>query len=243
MTIRIGILGAGSISDTHARAALAIPGVEIAAVYGRNVEKARQLAERYGGVAFDSLERFLDHRPMDLVAIGSPSALHAEQGIAAAERGLHVLVEKPLDISARQSRRPHRRDGLRGRQAGRVLPGPSQARRGQVEGHARRWSGRAADLASGRVSGTARRNTTAAPDGAARSSSTAAGPSSTRRSMLDLILHLWGPIVQRRRAGGDALHAIEVEDTVVATLQFANGALGVFEASTAVFPGTGGASS
>ena len=36
---------------------------------------------------------------MDLVAIGSPSALHAEQGIAAAERGLHVLVEKPLDIT------------------------------------------------------------------------------------------------------------------------------------------------
>ena len=77
----------------------AIPGVEIAAVYGRNVAKAQRLAELYGGVAFDSLERFLDHRPMDLVAIGSPSALHAEQGIAAAERGLHVLVEKPLDIT------------------------------------------------------------------------------------------------------------------------------------------------
>jgi predicted dehydrogenase len=95
MPIRIGILGAGNISDTHARAALAIPGVEIAAVYGRNGEKARRLAELYGGVAFDSLEPFLDHRPMDLVAIGSPSALHADQGIAAAARGLHVLVEKP----------------------------------------------------------------------------------------------------------------------------------------------------
>ena len=99
MPIQIGILGAGSISDTHARAALAIPGVEIAAVYGRNVAKAQRLAQLYGGVAFDSLERFLDHRPMDFVAIGSPSALHAEQGIAAAERGLHVLVEKPLDIT------------------------------------------------------------------------------------------------------------------------------------------------
>jgi predicted dehydrogenase len=44
MSIKIGILGAGSISDTHARAARAIPGVEIAAVYGRNVAKAQRLA-------------------------------------------------------------------------------------------------------------------------------------------------------------------------------------------------------
>ena len=97
--IHIGILGAGSISDTHARAALEIPGAQITAVYGRNVEKAQRLAGLYGGTAFDSLESFLDHRPMDLVAIGSPSALHGDQGIAAVQRGLHVLIEKPLDIT------------------------------------------------------------------------------------------------------------------------------------------------
>ena len=96
--IHIGILGAGSISDTHARAALEIR----AHNHGRlrqNFEKAQRLAGLYGGTAFDSLESFLDHRPMDLVAIGSPSALHGDQGIAAVQRGLHVLIEKPLDIT------------------------------------------------------------------------------------------------------------------------------------------------
>src|SRR5262245_64137332 len=93
--IRIGILGAGNISDTHARAAREIPGVEIAAVYGQNASKAARLAELYGGQVFDSLDRFLEHKPMDIVAIGSPSALHADEGIAAARRGLHVLTEKP----------------------------------------------------------------------------------------------------------------------------------------------------
>jgi len=97
--MRIGILGAGNISDTHARAARAIPGVDVVAVYGQNQQKAAALAERYGGRAYDSLDRFLDHRPMDIVAIGTPSALHAQEGIAAAERGLHVLVEKPLDVT------------------------------------------------------------------------------------------------------------------------------------------------
>ena len=54
---------------------------------------------------------------------------------------------------------------------------------------------------------------------------------------VDLLLHLWGPIVSVDARAGTQLHKIEVEDTVVATLQFENGALGVFEASTAVFPG------
>ena len=54
---------------------------------------------RYGGAAYDDVGRFLDHRPLDVVAIGSPSGLHAEQTIAAIRRGLHVIAEKPLDVT------------------------------------------------------------------------------------------------------------------------------------------------
>src|SRR3954465_3607607 len=42
---------------------------------------------------YGDFDRFLAPRPMDAVAIGSPSGLHAEQGIAAARQGLHVIVE------------------------------------------------------------------------------------------------------------------------------------------------------
>ena len=97
--MRVGILGAGNISETHARAAAAIPGTEIVAVTGKNLARAERLASAYGAKAYDDLDAFLSHRPMDVVAIGSPSGLHAEQGIAACRRGLHVLVEKPIDIS------------------------------------------------------------------------------------------------------------------------------------------------
>ena len=61
------------------------------------------LCQEYGGTAYQDFDAFLNHRPMDLLAIGSPSGLHAEQGIAAAKRGLHVLTEKPIDISARRA--------------------------------------------------------------------------------------------------------------------------------------------
>jgi UDP-N-acetyl-2-amino-2-deoxyglucuronate dehydrogenase len=95
----IGIIGGGNISETHARALREIEGVEVAAIYGRNREKAARLGQLYGGTVYDSLPSFLEHKQMDLVMIGSPSGLHAEQGIAAARRGLHVLVEKPIDIT------------------------------------------------------------------------------------------------------------------------------------------------
>ena len=101
--MHIGLIGAGNISDTHARAASEIPGVRIAAVLGRTPEKAAQLAARYGAAPYADLDRFLDHRPMEIVAIGSPSGLHAMHGIAVASRGLHVLVEKPIDISTERA--------------------------------------------------------------------------------------------------------------------------------------------
>src|ERR1044072_9768936 len=97
--ISIGLIGAGNISDTHARAAAAIPGVAIAAVVAPTLEHAQRLAVRHGAAAYDTLDGLLAHRPLDIVIIGSPSGLHAAQGIAAGERGLHTLVEEPLDVT------------------------------------------------------------------------------------------------------------------------------------------------
>jgi predicted dehydrogenase len=97
--VNIGLIGGGNISNTHARAALAISGVKIASVYGTNKDKVDQLCRDSGAKPYDDFERFLSHRPMEMVVIGSPSGLHASQGIAAARHGLHVLVEKPIDIS------------------------------------------------------------------------------------------------------------------------------------------------
>ena len=101
--VQIGIVGAGNISETHMRAAREIDGVEIAAIHGRNRKKCERLCELYGGTPYDDFETFLQHRDMDMVAIGSPSGLHAEQGIAAARHGLHVLVEKPIDITTQRA--------------------------------------------------------------------------------------------------------------------------------------------
>jgi UDP-N-acetyl-2-amino-2-deoxyglucuronate dehydrogenase len=237
-SFKIGILGSGNISDTHARAALGVPGVEIVAVQGRTLPKATQLAERYGGRAFEDLNQFLDHRPMDAVLIGSPSGLHAQHGIAAAERGFHVLVEKPLDITVERS------DALIAavQRAGvtlgvffqdRLKPDVVQMKAIVSDGVLGRPL-----LASGRVKwyrppeyyGGSRWRGTHALDG---------GGALINQAIhtIDLLLYVLGPIARVDARAGTKFHKIEVEDTVVATLEFENGALGVFEASTAVFPG------
>jgi predicted dehydrogenase len=82
--IHIGILGGGGISDTHARAAAAIPQVRVAAVCGANAAKVGQLAAQYDAAPYTDVAAFLRHRPLDIVAIGSPSGLHGEQAEAGA---------------------------------------------------------------------------------------------------------------------------------------------------------------
>src|SRR5206468_9579068 len=99
MTVRVGILGGGNISDTHARAARETAGVELVAYWARDPEKARHMARRYGGTAFQVLEEILAHRPLDAVIVGTPSGLPAEHARAAAPQGLPGVVEKPLDIT------------------------------------------------------------------------------------------------------------------------------------------------
>src|SRR5205823_12947304 len=98
MTFHIGLIGGGNISETHARAARAISGVEVAAVYGTNSEKVRKLCVEHGGRPYTDFAAFLAHRPMDLVIIGSPSGLHATQGIA--EIGRASCREKVEDLAA-----------------------------------------------------------------------------------------------------------------------------------------------
>src|SRR6202011_2325434 len=99
MPFHIGLIGGGNITETHARAARAVSGVSVSATYGTNAANVERLCREYGGLPFQDFEAFLAHRPMDLVMIGSPSGLHAAEGIAAAELGLHVLTEKPIDIT------------------------------------------------------------------------------------------------------------------------------------------------
>jgi UDP-N-acetyl-2-amino-2-deoxyglucuronate dehydrogenase len=237
MTFRVGILGGGNISGTHAQAAREIPGVEVVAVWGRNAGKAAALGGEVGALAYGDLDEFLGH-PMDAVLIGSPPGVHAEHARAAAERGLHVLVEKPLEISS------ERIDGLlEVCDRAKVKIGVFFQDRTAPE---IAWLKRMVDaggigrplLFSARVkwyrepgyySGSRWRGTRALDGGGALM----AQGSHT----LDLLLWLLGDPASVYARTATLLHDIEVEDTVVACLEFPSGVVGTFEATTAAYPG------
>jgi len=236
--LNIGLIGAGNISDTHARAVAAIPDVTIAAVHAPTREHAQRLAERYGAAAYDTLDGLLAHRPLEMVAIGSPSGLHAEQGIAAAKRGLHVLVEKPIDVTTART------DALiaAAARAGVTLGVIFQDR---LKPDVQRLK---ALVDAGRLGSpilaTAHVKWYRPPsyyrDSRWRGTSTLDGGGALINQgihTVDLLLWLFGPVRRVFARTAAKLHDIEVEDTAVAVLEFDNGALGTLEAATSVYPG------
>lgn len=236
--IQVGLLGGGNISQTHARAVAQTKGAQVVAVYGQNQEKAVRLSKLCGSRMYENLQAFLNHKPMDMVLIGSPSGLHAEQGIAAARHQLHVLVEKPLDVSLEHAdaliaecERSRVKLGVFFQD--RVAPGICKLKELIDAGRLGKLILVSASVKWYRppeyFSGSRWRGTWAL-DG---------GGSLINQGVhtLDLLLWLLGDVERVYAKAITALHQIETEDTVVATLEFGNGVLGTLEAATSIYPG------
>ncbi|MCC5831225.1 MAG: aldo/keto reductase [Phycisphaeraceae bacterium] len=103
--IRWGILSTGQIASTFAKAVARSEHGTLAAVASRDVEKARQFAEKFGQgdvEALGSYEELLASDAVDAVYIATPHPLHARWTILAIEAGKHVLCEKPLALNHAQ---------------------------------------------------------------------------------------------------------------------------------------------
>jgi predicted dehydrogenase len=235
--VKVGIAGAGNISDTHARAASSIPGLEVVAVHGANPDRAARLASSYGATPYDDYERFLDH-PLDLVIIGSPSGPHAEQGIAAAHHGLHVLVEKPVDVTTDRADALIAAADAAGVKLGVIFQDRLHPAVAEIRSLIESGALGTPVLISGHVKwyrpfeyyGQSRWRGKRALDG---------GGALINQAIhtVDLIQWLFGPVTRVYGRTATRVHAIEVEDTAAAVLDFASGAIGTIEAATSVYPG------
>lgn len=101
--LRIGLIGAGYIAGWHADAIKATPGVTLSAVCDRAVDAAHGLAEGYGARGFASVEDLIEANICDAVHILTPPDSHRDLAIQCLEAGLHVLVEKPVALSAQDT--------------------------------------------------------------------------------------------------------------------------------------------
>jgi predicted dehydrogenase len=234
--VRIGVVGCGSIHGTHCDAIQAIDGAEVAAVYDVVRERTCASADKYGAFPARSLADLFGR--VDAVSVCVPSGLHARVGIRAAQAGKHVISEKPIDVSIAHAkalvdacRANHVKLSVisqhRFANAIRTLRDAAQAgtfgRLFQADLY-NKWYRTQAYYDSAGWRGTWKL------DG---------GGCLMNQGVhyVDMLQWIMGGVVSVRALTRTATHKIEVEDTALALLEFKNGAVGVIQGSTSVYPG------
>ncbi len=236
--VRFALIGAGSVAKIHAKSILEIEDAELVAVWTRNREKGMKFAKEFKIDYHVDFKDILIRKDVDAVCILTPSGTHADIGIQAARAGKHVIVEKPIDVDLKKadllieecgkrnvklsviSQRRFSdavitvRNSLKNGELGKVNFGGAQIKwyRTQEYYDSSLWRG------------------TWKLDG---------GGALINQSIhyVDLLQYLVAPVEEVFSYYGTKAHDIEVEDMLVGTLKFRNGALGLIEATTAAWPG------
>lgn len=98
-TVRVGVIGLGGISPSHIYAIHKTEGAELTAVCDVNPAVAERVGSQEQVAWFTGVESMADAGKVDAVTICTPSGYHREAALIAARRNLHLLIEKPIDIT------------------------------------------------------------------------------------------------------------------------------------------------
>ena len=233
-----GFIGAGAIAHFHARAVAAARGGRLVGVVSRRRTTAENFAREHGmGFATDDTHALLAQPGIDAVCITTPSALHLEPALAAIRAGKHLMIEKPLDFTVegtdhilseaakagvRVGSIFQARFGDAARQLkaavdagrfGRMVLASCYVKWNRTADYYTGWKGRLSEDGGGAVINQAIHG-------------------------IDLLQWFAGMPEEVFAWTTRRVHTrIESEDTSVAALKFASGALGTIEASTALWPG------
>ncbi|MEM7404913.1 MAG: Gfo/Idh/MocA family oxidoreductase [Pseudomonadota bacterium] len=242
MTLRVGVVGAGMIAAIHAEAIRRTEGTELAGVWDRGSGRGAEIAPECQSLSTPgaSLAQFVARDDLDAITVASPSGAHLEAALLAAEGGKHCLVEKPLEITVERIDRmidAHRRSGtvLAGIFNTRYTEGARLLREARLAGRFGRltylcatcpWWREQSYYSSSDWKGTW------ALDG---------GGALMNQGIHSIDLLQWlanEPVVAVSGQIATLAHdGVEVEDTGVAHLKFASGALGTVACTTSVWPG------
>jgi predicted dehydrogenase len=235
---RFGIVGCGRISKRHSEilGSGLIDGAQLSAVCDIQPDRADEMAQKFGVKAYYNLEDMLNSGEIDVVSILTPSGMHAEHTIAAANAGKHVVVEKPMalrleDADAMIAACDRARVKLFVVKQNRLNVPVVKAREALD-------AGRFGKLVLGTVRVRWRRDQSYYNQDSWRGTWAQDGGVLANQAShhVDLLEYFMGDVVSVHARATRALVDIEAEDTAIATLEFANGALGIVEATNAARP-------
>ena len=238
--LRFGIVGAGVIGHVHAATIASLaPQAEVAFVADEIAGRARKLAADHGVAAGTSIAELLGRPDIGAVAICTPSGNHADLAVAALDAGKHVVVEKPLDVTLDAAARVAEAQ----RRSDRTVTVISQHRFDPSSRvvHDSIQEGLLGQVTSGAASIAWWRGQDYYDSGGWRGTIALDGGGAVINQgihTVDLLLWLLGEAVEVFAWTGCLAHErIEVEDTAVATIRFATGALAAVHATTSAYPG------
>lgn len=102
-SLRAGVIGVGKLGREHARIYSSNPMIVSLALYDRDIDRASSIAVELGAVACRTIDELLSR--CDVASICTPATHHCDAALAAFERGVHVLVEKPIASSSSEAAR------------------------------------------------------------------------------------------------------------------------------------------
>jgi len=239
---RFGIVGTGTVGEWHVRVTPKVPGATLVALCDVVPDKAHKAAEKNGlaGVpVYDSIEAMLAKEDLDVVTVCTPSGNHLEPLLTAIKAGKNVISEKPLEIKL------DRLDQIveAAKAKGVKLAGIFQNRWNEAN---RALRDAAQEGRFGRIAWAGsftpwHRTDQYYRDGGWRGTWKLDGGGAIMNQSVhavDLLQWIVGPVKSVSAYASSRIHAeIEVEDTLSASLEFANGGYGTIMGTTAMYPG------
>lgn len=98
MEFRLGFIGCGGIAGAHVSRLSEMPDVKLVAFCDILKEKAQGLASKHGGVVYEDFREMINHEQLDVVYICIPPFAHTDEVQVAAEKGVHIFIEKPIGL-------------------------------------------------------------------------------------------------------------------------------------------------
>jgi predicted dehydrogenase len=239
MKHNFGIIGAGAIAEVHARAIDTIMDAELIGVFDHNPEKTNIFSSKFKCKAFSNADELCNDKRIEIVCICTPSGMHLEPALTAIKAGKHCVIEKPLETTL------ERCDKIieAGIKHNVMISGifPMRFSRVNMELKKAVDEGRFGKLVMGDAYIKWYRSPEYYTDVKWRSGLLSSGGGAVMNQgihSVDLLRWYMGKVEAVCAFTGLVGHEnLEVEDVAAATLRFASGAVGVIEASTAVYPG------
>lgn len=250
--MRAAIIGIGAIAGMHARALADIPGVELVAASCRTEEKGRAFAAKFGCQWHADTARMLRSEKPDFVTVATPSGAHLPAVLTAIRRGVHVICEKPLEISGKRIDRMIAAADEAGVQLGAIFPQRfNPVVRAVHEAAAAGRFGKLAVAAShvpwwrdDAYYGPGRWQGTKALDGGGALMNQSIHGVDALQWIVAATMPGLAPgenpvesVIALTAVRSHDAERLEVEDTCVAILRFKNGCLGQLLAATSLYPG------